>query len=89
MLTVARHPIPPSQCKECLDAKPGPATAPALVKGGGALPRPLAACRSARARLLELEMTTVEAAVPAATMRRSSGTSGRPCHIWHKGWRCK
>lgn len=26
-------------------------------------------------------MTTVEAAVPAATMRRSSGTSGRPCHI--------
>ncbi len=28
--------------------------------------------------LLQFEMTTVEAADPAATMRRSSGTSGRP-----------
>lgn len=28
--------------------------------------------------LLEFEMTTVEAADPAATARRSSGTSGRP-----------
>ena len=63
-----------------LGAKARPLAAPAHVICRGGVTMALAACRSARARLLELEMTTVEAAVPAATMRRSSGTSGRPCH---------